>query len=69
MARVDFFVDKISQTIYINELNTIPGFTHVSMYPMMWQASGLDFSDLITALVNLARLRYQRQMNLNIANG
>lgn len=66
MARVDFFVDEVNDAIYINELNTIPGFTHVSMYPMMWQSSGLAFSDLITTLVELAIDRYQRVSQLTI---
>lgn len=64
MARVDFFLDKDNGDIYINELNTIPGFTPVSMYPMMWQASGLAYVDLLTALIELAVARYQRNTKL-----
>lgn len=54
MARVDFFVDPIRGEAYISELNTIPGFTDISMYPKLWEASGLSYSDLIRSLVELA---------------
>ncbi len=52
MARVDFLVKD--QEIYVNELNTIPGFTEISMYPKLWQESDLDYPDLITKLIQLA---------------
>lgn len=52
-ARIDFFL-KEDGTFYINELNTLPGFTQISMYPKMWQASGLAYSDLVEELINLA---------------
>ena len=54
MARVDFFLDKASGAVCINELNTIPGFTAISMYPKLWEASGLPYSALIDRLVELA---------------
>jgi len=54
MARVDFFVTRDLKSIYVNEVNTIPGFTAVSMYPKMWEASGLAPSALITRLIELA---------------
>jgi D-alanine-D-alanine ligase len=54
MARVDFLLDKDSGEIYLNELNTIPGFTPISMYPKLWQASGLPYDELIDELINLA---------------
>jgi D-alanine-D-alanine ligase len=54
MARVDFFVDTKAREAYVNELNTIPGFTRISMYPKMWEASGLSFPELVRKLVNLA---------------
>lgn len=54
MARVDFFVDKITGKVYVNEVNTIPGFTSISMYPQLWQASGLSYPKLIDKLVSLA---------------
>lgn len=58
-SRVDLFLDKKGK-IYINEINTIPGFTNSSMYPMMWKERGLGFSELITRLLNLAQERYNR---------
>ncbi len=54
MARVDFFVDLVSGEVLVNELNTIPGFTSISMYPKLWEASGLSFPDLVKTLVELA---------------
>jgi D-alanine-D-alanine ligase len=54
MARVDFFVTRDLRSLYVNEVNTIPGFTAVSMYPKMWEASGLPPSALITRLIELA---------------
>ncbi len=53
MARVDFFLKKDGSVI-VNELNTIPGFTSISMYPKLWQASGIEYGDLIERLINLA---------------
>ena len=54
MARVDFLVDKESSEIYLNEVNTIPGFTPISMYPKLWEASGLEYAELIDELIRLA---------------
>lgn len=54
MARVDFLLDKDSGKVYLNEVNTIPGFTKISMYPKLWEASGLSFEDLVTRLIELA---------------
>ena len=54
MARVDFFVEKDTNRIYLNELNTIPGFTKISMYPKLWQASGLPYHQLVDRLIQLA---------------
>lgn len=54
MARVDFFVEKDSQRVYLNELNTIPGFTQISMYPKLWEASGLPYPKLVDRLIELA---------------
>lgn len=59
MARVDFFVTKKKNKIYLNEINTIPGFTSVSMYPRLWEASGVPYSKLIDRLIQLALERYQ----------
>lgn len=54
LARVDFLLDKDSGELYLNELNTIPGFTQISMYPKLWEASGLGYSELIDRLIELA---------------
>jgi len=54
-AWVDMFVGKKDKKVYINELNTIPGFTSISMYPKLIEASGLSYKDLLTKLINLAQ--------------
>jgi D-alanine-D-alanine ligase len=54
MARVDFFIEKTTGEIYLNEVNTIPGFTDISMYPKLWEASGLPYTKLVDRLVELA---------------
>jgi D-alanine-D-alanine ligase len=54
LARVDFFLEKDSDEIRINELNTIPGFTQISMYPMLWEASGVSNEELVDRLIELA---------------
>ena len=59
MARVDFFVSKKENKIYLSEINTIPGFTSVSMYPRLWEASGIPYPDLIDQLIQLALERHQ----------
>jgi D-alanine-D-alanine ligase len=54
MARADFLLDKESGELYLNEINTIPGFTQISMYPKLWEASGLSYTALIDRLIELA---------------
>ena len=54
MARCDFFLERGTGNIYVNELNTIPGFTSISMYPKLWEASGLPYSQLVDRLIELA---------------
>jgi D-alanine-D-alanine ligase len=54
MARVDFFLEKTTGEVYLNELNTIPGFTNISMYPKLWEATGLPYAKLVDRLVDLA---------------
>src|SRR5256884_6304815 len=54
MARVDFFLEKEGGKIFLNEVNTIPGFTSISMYPKLWEASGIPFRELIDKLIGLA---------------
>lgn len=63
MARVDFFVTKTGK-LYVNEVNTIPGFTNISMYPKLWEASGLSYTNLITNLLTLAIKRFERESKL-----
>ena len=59
MARVDFLMEAATGQFFINEINTIPGFTSISMYPKMWEASGLPYSQLIDRLIELALERHQ----------
>jgi len=54
LARVDYLLDRDSGQLYLNEINTLPGFTSISMYPKLWEASGVSYSDLIDRLVTLA---------------
>lgn len=54
LARVDFFVEKDSGEVYFNEINTLPGFTSISMYPKLWEASGIPYADLLDKLIELA---------------
>lgn len=57
MARVDFFVEKDTDKVYLNELNSIPGFTEISMYPKLWESSGLPYPKLVDRLIELAMER------------
>ncbi|HLQ51736.1 MAG TPA: D-alanine--D-alanine ligase family protein [Terriglobales bacterium] len=61
LARVDFLMDPQSKKIYINEINTMPGFTSISMYPKLWAASGLAYPDLIDRLIRLALERHEEK--------
>ena len=61
MARVDFFLEHGSGQLYINEINTIPGFTSISMYPKMWEHSGIPFGNLLDRLIALALERHARK--------
>jgi D-alanine-D-alanine ligase len=58
MARVDFLLDRETGKVYMNELNTLPGFTPISMYPKLWEASGIIYSELIDRLIQLALERH-----------
>lgn len=64
MARVDLFLERDTNQIYFNEVNTLPGFTPFSMYPKLWEASGLDYQSLLTELVRLAVSRFERKQAL-----
>jgi D-alanine-D-alanine ligase len=64
MARVDFLLESATNTLYINEINTIPGFTSISMYPKMWEYSGLPMPQLIDRLIELAFERHEAKKRL-----
>ena len=64
MARADFFLDRTSEALFINEVNTIPGFTPISMYPKLWEASGVPFRELVDRLVRLAIERHTEKKSL-----
>jgi D-alanine-D-alanine ligase len=70
LARVDFFLDRTSGYLYLNEINTMPGFTEISMYPKLWAATGLTFPDLVTRIAELAIERFsdrsRNQINLKL---
>jgi D-alanine-D-alanine ligase len=61
LARVDFFLDRASGKLYLNEINTMPGFTEISMYPKLWQASGVGFSELVTRIAELGLERFSER--------
>lgn len=62
-ARVDFFVDKDTNDIYLNEINTIPGFTKYSMFPLIWEEAGISYSQLIERIVELGYEKYNDKNN------
>jgi D-alanine-D-alanine ligase len=64
MARVDFFLDKNSGGYFLNEINTLPGFTSISMYPKLWACSGLEYPVLIDRLIELALERHRVRMSI-----
>ena len=61
LARVDFFLEPRTGRIYLNEINTIPGFTSISMYPKLWEASGLPYRELLTRLIDLALAQHHEK--------
>ncbi|MDD2277373.1 MAG: D-alanine--D-alanine ligase A, partial [Smithellaceae bacterium] len=64
MARVDFFLDKRTNEFYLNEINTLPGFTSISMYPKLWEATGLSYGGLLDRLVELALARHREKTSV-----
>ncbi len=64
MARVDFLLERGTNRFYLSELNTIPGFTSISMYPKMWQATGMSYGQLLDELIRLAIERHERRSKL-----
>src|SRR5690625_3181371 len=62
LGRIDFFVDKETEAVWVNEINTMPGFTRISMYPKLWEATGLPYPELIDRLIQLGLERHERRM-------
>ncbi|MBS1852299.1 MAG: D-alanine--D-alanine ligase [Acidobacteria bacterium] len=69
LSRVDFLMDPKSRKIYLNEINTMPGFTSISMYPKLWAASGLAYPDLIERLIQLGLERHQEKKRNQYSRG
>ena len=61
LARVDFLMDPKTHKIYLNEINTMPGFTSISMYPKLWGATGLEYPKLIEKLIQLGLERHEEK--------
>jgi D-alanine-D-alanine ligase len=66
LARVDFFLDKNTNQYYINEVNTLPGFTEMSLYPKLWAASGVGYTQLLDRLIEFALQRYQERQGIRV---
>ncbi len=64
LGRVDFLVDDQHEQIWVNELNTLPGFTSISMYPKLWGATGVSFNELLLELISLAEERFREKEKL-----
>lgn len=64
LGRVDLLMDRDSKLLYLNEINTIPGFTRISMYPKLWEASGIPYPELLDRLIELALERHREKQNL-----
>jgi D-alanine-D-alanine ligase len=70
LARVDFFVSQDDdEHIYVNEINTMPGFTPISMYPKLWEASGVSYAQLIDRLIQLALERHEDRQDTTTDKG
>jgi D-alanine-D-alanine ligase len=65
MARMDFFLDRATGRLFLNEINLVPGFTNISMYPKLMEASGIAYADLLTRLIDLALARHQEKNGKN----
>jgi D-alanine-D-alanine ligase len=64
LSRVDFFLREKEPRIIVNEINTMPGFTRISMYPKLWEASGVSYTELISRLIDLAMARFEKEKKL-----
>ncbi|MDW7740485.1 MAG: D-alanine--D-alanine ligase family protein [Bacillota bacterium] len=67
LARVDFFIERVSGRVIVNEINTMPGFTSISMYPKLWEASGISYPELVNRLLDIAESRFIRRKSLMVA--
>ncbi len=67
LARIDFLLNADTHEYYLNELNTMPGFTPISMYPKLWEASGLSYPDLLSCLIDLALVKHQERATINLS--
>jgi D-alanine-D-alanine ligase len=67
LSRVDFLVDGASGAVYVNEINTMPGFTTISMYGKLWAATGLTYPELVDRLVQLALERHAEKQQLRVS--
>jgi D-alanine-D-alanine ligase len=67
LARVDFFLRE--NIVFVNEINTMPGFTRISMYPKLWEASGLSYTELVDRLIGLAMSRFEKERRLKTSYG
>jgi len=65
LARVDFFLEHGTGKVWINEINTMPGFTPISMYAKLWAASGIGFEELVRTLIRLGEERYQERIRIS----
>ena len=64
LGRVDLFLEKKTNKFYVNEINTLPGFTSISMYPKLWEASGIGYAELVDRLIALAIERHEEKNKL-----
>ncbi len=69
LARVDFFLRRSDGTVFLNEINTLPGFTAISMYPKLWAASGLSYQELVSRLIDLALARHADRQRVRTGAG
>lgn len=69
LCRADFFVKRSDNTVWINEVNTMPGFTPFSMYPLLWRETGVSYEALLDRLIGLGLERFEAKQNLNFENG
>ena len=68
LARVDFLLSRKTHDLYINEINTLPGFTTISMYAKMWEASGVPYAQLVDRLITLAVERHRDKQRLRTSS-